>query len=166
MKTIIFRTLFVFLILLSFIKSYAQKQYVQEHKTDTTQSGLKKNVIYGSLGVFPFWGTLNGNYERLVAERKDKFFKSYWLKFGGGYWISWGVWGPHFMTGLTTLTGSKNSHLELSAGLTVLLDDWDLYYIGPSGTIGYRFQKPGGHFIFRTGIGFPEPIYISLGFSF
>ena len=36
----------------------------------------------------------------------------------------------------------------------------------PAGAIGYRFQKPGGKFVFRTGIGFPESLYLSLGLCF
>jgi len=33
-------------------------------------------------------------------------------------------------------------------------------------SIGYRMQKPNGHFIFRTGVGWPEALYIDLGVSF
>ncbi len=36
----------------------------------------------------------------------------------------------------------------------------------PAGSIGYRFQKAEGGFIFRTGIGFPDGLYVSAGFRF
>ena len=30
---------------------------------------------------------------------------------------------------------------------------------------GYRFQKKNGNFVFRTGAGWPDCIYLSLGFA-
>ena len=59
----------------------------------------------------------------------------------------------------------EKHHLEVSAGLVKSLDKY--YDIFPlSGSIGYRMQKPNGHFIFRTGVGWPEALYIDLGVSF
>jgi len=35
-----------------------------------------------------------------------------------------------------------------------------------AGEIGYRYQNPEGGFLFRTGIAWPETVYIGLGFNF
>ena len=43
---------------------------------------------------------------------------------------------------------------------------WENPIILPAFGIGYRFQKPTGGIIFRTGISLPEAIYLSLGYSF
>ena len=128
---------------------------------------LSKNVIYGTAGFFPIWGVININYERMLGHSSEKFVKSLWYRVGGGYWGTWGAEGPHFVSTLTALTGSKNNHLELSLGIAILNDNYyhdnSLY---PAGNIGYRFQKSDGHFVFRTGVSFPETTYLSLGISF
>ncbi|MFT6149445.1 MAG: hypothetical protein ACJAUH_002137 [Saprospiraceae bacterium] len=36
----------------------------------------------------------------------------------------------------------------------------------PSGTLDYRYQKSNDRFVFRTGAGFPDIIYLSLGVAF
>ena len=67
------------------------------------------------------------------------------------------------------LTGiDKKHHFEINAGTD--------FFVGIgnpsersfllSGNIGYRMQKPGAHLIFRMGVGFPECLYMSLGYSF
>ncbi|MGJ8661126.1 MAG: hypothetical protein ACSHXL_03745 [Bacteroidota bacterium] len=38
--------------------------------------------------------------------------------------------------------------------------------IFPSVSVGYRSQKPQKNYVFRTGIGWPEAIYVGWGFSF
>ena len=128
---------------------------------------LMKNAIYASAGFVPIWGAININYERMLINSPEKFLKSWWFRIGGGKWATWGIEGPHFVSTITALTGSKNNHLELSAGITILNDNYDNENSAyPAGNIGYRFQKPGGHFIFRTGMSFPETLYLSLGTSF
>jgi len=59
----------------------------------------------------------------------------------------------------------KKHHLEVGAGLVKSLEKY--YDIIPlPGSIGNRIQKPNGHFIFRTGVGWPEALYFGLGLSF
>lgn len=164
-------------ILLSFTSSAQEAE---------TQPGLKRNVVYGTLGTIVLYAVANATYERMIIERNNKFISSYWVRLSGG---TWGAWGPqggsHYLAGFTALTGSKNSHIELHLGINTMFDKisydedisnpdfsnpdikkteyWD---ITPSGALGYRFQKPGGHFLFRAGFGFPETAYLSLGFCF
>lgn len=41
----------------------------------------------------------------------------------------------------------------------------DYILVLPAGSVGYRYQPSKSHFLFRAGIGFPDTIYISVGFS-
>jgi membrane-bound acyltransferase YfiQ involved in biofilm formation len=141
--------------------------------------------MYITAGFVPVWGTLNINYERLIKKTNKGFFRSYMAKISGGYWFVWVSSGYHLITGLTTLTGSKSSHLETHIGFCTLFDNRlyndsafdsqitgepypkksSFFYYLPSASIGYRFQKPNSPLLFRTGISIPESIYISIGFS-
>lgn len=162
MKRIKPSVLFLFLLLCFSLKSFSQ-----DLNTETKQTGLKKNVIYLSMGYAPLWAALNINYERMVYENRSWFFNSYYAKISGGYFATWGFSGPNFNTGLTVLGGKKNNHLEINGGIAVIKDDWDGdVEVYPGGALGYRFQKPGGKFVFRTGIGYPESFYLSFGFGF
>jgi len=151
---------------------YAQRDPVPVYGTNTLKAGLKKNVVYGSVGGYVFWGAANGNYERLILERKDDFFKTYLIKVGIGGFFTYELAMNTFVTSLTALTGSKNRHLELSIGTAILFgsyklnDPYNPISLTPAGALGYRFQSPKKHFVFRMGVGFPEVIYLSLGFSF
>jgi len=104
----------------------------------------------------------------MIIERRNSFIKSYWIKIGGGVAGSYGGTGNHYIINLTTLTGANNSHLEFNAGIFLLYyhDNTFDNYIGPTAAVGYRFQKPNGYFVFRTGIGIPDAVYLILGFCF
>jgi hypothetical protein len=90
---------------------------------------------------------------------------------------------------LQGIFGEKKSHLEIGLGLGVLYDK-SSYEIGvsnanypypgfqpepskgdytsltPAASVGYRYQKAPGGFVFRTGIGFPDGIYVAIGLAF
>lgn len=179
------KLLFVIINFLLFIPLYGQGQ-----NKDTIQAGLKKNVVYGTLGTAIVIGVATINYERMIGESKTKFITSYWLKIGFGEYYLLGSnigGGPYFTTGLTGLTGKNNGHFEFNIGVASLLDleeydrDYEAYIEGwttsephksdyrkitPSVGAGYRFQKPDGKFVFRTGYAFPEFVYLSVGFCF
>lgn len=61
------------------------------------------------------------------------------------------------------LIGRKNSKLELAGGLGLDISNFLAY---PNIDLGYRFQKPNRGFIYRAGIGFPEAVYLSIGYAF
>jgi hypothetical protein len=89
---------------------------------------------------------------------------STFIKVGYGGAAYWEGESQYILGQFGILTGVRNHHLEASAGLVAFLDN---YFSSPlSGSIGYRIQKPGGHFIFRTGLGWPEALYVGLGVSF
>lgn len=167
---------------------------VASAQLDTNPSVFKySNTIYGTAALGGLWGTFNLNYERQLYVNKTKLFKSVGIRAGGGYWSTWGSTGPHFILTPTFLSGTGKHHFESSIGVTALYDklSYDISvsnynyvvgtgnldnevppsifdYIGiyPAGTLGYRFQKPEGRFIFRTGAGFPDVVYVSFGVVF
>ena len=71
-----------------------------------------------------------------------------------------------------TLIGRKYNKLEISAGIagsnskdrfsTLSCENCIL----PAGVIGYRYQNSQKPFVFKIGVGYPELIYIGLGFQF
>ena len=164
---------FIFLIgLTASLSSYGQQTEI-----DTVKVGLRKNVVHGTLGIYLL---ANVNYERMLGTSKDRG-SSFWLRGGYGVYQTWGEEGTHYLIELTTLFFPGSSHLEASVGFVSMFAksgyESDLSMGVPqaksvyrdnsiAGVIGYRFQKPTGHFVFRTGIGFPEVFYTSFGFSF
>ena len=148
--------------------------YSQNNEADTNSPSLKKNVIYGTLGVGGI-SVINGNYERKLFEStKKQFISSAWWKLGYGVWAEFfGDTGSNITTGLTALTGSKKGHLELNLGFTSYIGA-EAFRPFPTaygknsvvGSIGFRFQKPNGIFVFRTGVGYPDSFYLSFGFGF
>ena len=67
---------------------------------------------------------------------------------------------------------NKQKHFEASFGLGLdqsrYLHSTGFRYIefAPIFNIGYRFQVPDESYVFRSGIGFPELIYLGFGMSF
>jgi hypothetical protein len=146
-------------------------------QSDSTNKELNKNNVFATLGFIPLYGVLNGNYERRVWKNKSKLIQTGYIRGSGGAWASWLSGGPQYGVGMTSLSGSKNSHLEMHLGVSMLVDsyyeeeDGELApppsrYLLPAAGVGYRYQKPGGHFLFRAGLAIPESLYISLGVSF
>ncbi|OFY61463.1 MAG: hypothetical protein A2Y71_06395 [Bacteroidetes bacterium RBG_13_42_15] len=134
---------------------------------------LNKNAIYGTLGLGPIYGTLIGNYEHSVYQPDDRFFSSIRARIGVGPWILWESGGIHYIATVQALSGKRKGHLEIGAG-AVLIQNFTYNFssvysskLWPAGNLGYRYQKlenSGG--VFRIGIGFPETLYLSLGFCF
>jgi len=127
-------------------------------------NGFRKNSIYGSVGFAGLYGTATANYERIVNQSPDKLLSASFLKVGYGGYVAYADEGAFIYLQYGILLGKKSSHLELSAGGHYIFDgsmDSPL-----AATAGYRLQKPGSRFMFRTGIAYPESFYIGIGFSF
>lgn len=139
-------------------------------KPDSTVSKMFNNAIYGSVGISmeiigDAWLTGSAYYERMFQRNALKSRTSTFLKIGLGSMAYWEGASSYVLAQYGLLTGVEKHHLEVSAGLVKSLDKY--YDIFPlSGSIGYRIQKPKGHFIFRTGVGWPEALYFGLGASF
>jgi hypothetical protein len=175
----------VITLILLFVIVFKSKGYSQELYASTLNND-HKNAIYGNIGFVPVWGVINGAYERRILKTGNALLNSLWAKVGGGYWLQVSSGGPHILAGVTALSGTGKNHLEVSLGFVSLYNYSDykkdlasyqiLGNVEPSksdfvdnyvaGGIGYRFQNPENGFIFRTGVSFPEAIYIGLGFSF
>lgn len=156
------------------------------------QDSLKiqpKNVIYANAGTLGLWFTASANYERQLFSTDNKFHVNYYMRACAGAFATWGQEGSYGSLSLQGVFGAKKSHLELGFGVAALFDKIG-YEIGisnanypyqgyepepskkdytdwtPVVSAGYRYQKPTGGFVFRTGIGFPDGVYLSFGLGF
>jgi len=141
----------------------------QQIEYDSIKHRNNKSSLYLSVGILPIYLSAVANYEIMLVERPDKFFKNSGIRIGGGAFAFWEDHGAAIVAMYTSISGKGSKHLEFGIGATYLkylsygAEDW---VILPAGNIGYRFTKPDSNFIFRTGIGFPEGVYIGFGFRF
>lgn len=130
-------------------------------------------MIYGSVVLV---NSVHLTYDRLLAQKENGFFKSYYLTFKGGGNVSIDFSGNNggsgylMSAGLTGLTGEGRNHFEVGLGLGYFIEDDsiegdDENTIYPSVSIGYRKQTSKG-FMFRTGVGIAEWVYVGFGYSF
>ena len=111
------------------------------------------------------------NFEVVLKNRKNSFFKSSSVRGGVGGWGTYDDYGLVVFSMLSSLTGERNHHFEFGIGGAYLsYAEFSYNYntgnkILPAANVGYRFQKPERNFLFRTGIGFPDAIYIGVGLS-
>jgi hypothetical protein len=178
----IFRNLVILLLLLNGYRISAQ--------TETDSVGhmeFNRYSIYTTAGFYPIYAILNGNFEVKIASNSRVIAHYIGGKASVGYWESMIATGQQIGLGITTLSGKKANHLEVYAGITSIFDT-DQYrrhldypdnfpnqqpvyfknyvFIWPSISLGYRYQKPQKPFLFRTGLGYPDAVYVSLGYSF
>jgi hypothetical protein len=162
------------ILLVCFFISYIHMGFSQENPASKNSIGLKKNVLYATLGVDygEFYGTLLGNYERMIVEIPKTFVQSIWVRVGAGPWVWWAADGMNYVSTISLITGRRNVHFETGFGVVFTYHsmEGDFHPLVKdritAGNLGFRFQKPGGQFVFRTGIGWPEFMYVSLGVCF
>lgn len=159
MRSALFLTLALF--------SMCRAVYTQEIKPDTLHLDYYKNIGSLSFGLGPIYVIAMANYERMILNYSEKRNYSLWFRGGAGFWEWWEETGVNGMASLCMVTGRKKSHFEGSLG--VVYSSW--FASGsktflPAGTLGYRYQKPEGHLMFRTGVGWPEAAYVGVGYCF
>ena|SRR5665647_1390401 len=162
------------ILVILFALLFVNRCYCQGNNSNIDSTSFKKNVINVSLGVDPseFYGTLMGNYERMIVHFPKSFVNSLWVRVGAGPWVWWSGKGTNFVSTISILTGRKGAHIETGVGILFTYDSRinDFHPLVHNrylaGNIGFRFQKPDGVFVFRTGIGWPEFLYLSSGFCF
>lgn len=137
----------------------------QTLKKENPTPALYKNAIYGSMGCAGWYFSASGFYERLLKSDFNEDYISTFFKVGYGGCEFWEGSSEYYIAQYGMLTGTGKRHLELSGGV-VVFNDFSSQLILPSATIGYRRQKPNSHYIFRTGVSWPEAIYVGWGFSF
>ena len=114
--------------------------YAEAHIGLFTEIGLNYERQIYSGGKISWYGRLGGGQGGIIDDLYDS--------------VGWGGLGA-----ITMLTGKYNNHFELNAGAFIGNEGYTFIY--PIFNVGYRFQKPGGGFIFRANAGI-----ISLGLSF
>jgi len=178
MKKLILLIIFINIL---FLNTFSQSDSLSKSSYES------KNTIYVNLGVGGVSYTLNVNYERKIIQTNDAVLSSLWIKGQGGAWGAWDSEGTQFSFAAVGLSGQKNNHFEYGLGVSSLYDkagyrsEMSSYNAGhenehPSkldntdftvyANIGYRFQKTDGSIVFRTGLAYPEGLYLSFGFAF
>ena len=141
----------------------------QTNIDESSSSNFKKNVLYATFGLYPY-AIFNFNYERQIIHPIKGPMSSINLRLG--YGVEGDLSGSEELCLLSSnfIFGSGSGHFETDIGAAYLFnivkDNYDKKVgITPIISLGYRFQKKNGHFVFRTGVGWPDCIYISLGFA-
>ncbi|PVY41781.1 hypothetical protein [Pontibacter virosus] len=166
--------------------SLCSHTYAQESADAEGNQGFRKNAILATMGTVGLMGAYNLSFERMLLASKEGSIQGLWTKAGVGGWGVWSTGGPYQSLMLGTMTGKRNSHLELNGGLARMFnktgydhaEDMSTYFSEPQplksdyihirivGAVGYRFQKPTSRFLFRSGVGYPETLYLGIGAAF
>ena len=132
----------------------------------TNTPAFYKNSLQGTIGFAGVYAAATSNYERILSQPSDKWISATYLRFGIGAYGVWGGSGNYTYLQYGFFTGKKASHFEINAGPNIGFNEDSSEVPIIAASAGYRMQKPGKHFMFRTGIGFPESLYFGLGWSF
>ena len=116
---------------------------------DRKPLGFKKNVFYveglGNAGI----GVYSINYERNAGNNKNGFAT---IRIGCSRLYAEkgeGINVPILIN--QVFDNSPNHHFELGGGMSVAFGNNASYAFGVTANLMYRFQKPGGRFMFRAG---------------
>lgn len=153
------KNVFVISILIIFFNTIVS---AQEKRADSLKINLNKNSINLSYGILSAYLS----YEKLFQGKVFGTRNSTITDVGLGGLAHWEGASPFVISRFGILTGSGRRHVEAKVGACFFWGGDMQYMLLPSGSIGYRKQKPGSRFIFRTGIGFPDALYVSWGVSF
>ncbi len=178
--------LYVFVFIIGFHHAFSQDQVTDSVTVDRIPE-LYRNAIYVTGGVA--MGTfIAGNYERMLWGNRHPIVQSVYLKGGVGkvnieafgFFVSSTLEATTYMAAAGMLAGGRSSFFDVSLGAVYLsgTETWESMFSSTTlhtksfqeatfaMSLGYRYQKPGGNFVFRTGAGWPELLYISLGICF
>lgn len=155
--------LFALFIVLGIFQFSSNKAYSQDNPAEETIS-FRPNTFHGGLGFAGIIGTATINYERILTQNFDRKIVATFAKVGYGTYGGWTDDGEFAFVQYGFFTGKNANHLEVSAG-PVFNVRGNLGLPVAFG-IGYRRQKPGKPFMFRTGVAFPETLHFAMGLSF
>ena len=169
----------VFFVLTNSLTLFSQKE---------TPIFKHRNAIYGTVAISPNLSTRNINLEFPLATTNINLFKTINLRIGAGYssWKDWEAEGSYLIISSVFISDANTHHLETSVGAAFLYNKTDyensigyaaangapglhpafFLKLYPAGTFGYRYHKPDGILMFRTGVGFPEIAYLGIGLAF
>lgn len=153
-------------ILLLCFTDLANGQLVSAQENNTTGSDIHKNSVQTSIGLID----LNISYERLLLKRSHSLTG---LRGGLGYMGTY-YWdeGIYLNFQIVHLIGRQSSHLELDAGLKAMTPVGKSVFQQPNHPLfpdvyaGYRYEKPGGKFLFRAGVSNTTLINVGVGYKF
>lgn len=164
MKSFLHPKFFLF-ILCHYLLLPAQSQDVPHIDLDM---GLKKNAIYGSVGLEIMSVSMSVYGERILGKGIESWDAETFVRLGiiGLAGASDGnVLAIDAGLLIPGISRSKYGLLEIAVGWHPILNG-DVGFPQVGGTIAYRYQKPMGNFIFRFGAGIPEIIFVGIGFCF
>ena len=158
------------IILLLSLSLHCYSQSANGEQTDSDTD--KKNSIHATVSLTK-GASATASYERVlfkdVSSRHQLFVKG---EMGGVVIIDGDegfIIGPH----IGYLNGEGKDHLEIAIGFYMLNSSSHTQSHGssavslrPSALLGYRMQKPGKGFIFRTGFSYPLGVYFGIGVAF
>jgi hypothetical protein len=144
-----------------FVSVFSYSQDISISSSDR----VAKNAIEFSAGMAIVIINVSVSYERKLTSMGVRKESSLWVK---GRYSKFSGWitedkSRFFDATMFTLLGAGRSFAEISLGVGMFPYG---YSVVPTLSLGYRFQKQGEGLIFRTGGGFPELIYLGLGYSF
>ena len=142
----------------------AQADSTLTNNDDDSRPLLLRNVIHGSVGVGPVLSATIF-YEHIFLQPAGRGPAVYARGGYGSMAVLLADNSRYVLVQGGIITGRKNSHFEAALGAIYLFDN-QLEGFAPALSAGYRLQKPGSHFMFRTGLGFPEDVYVGIGVCF
>lgn len=127
---------------------------------------FRKNIVHTSVGFLVLYipGTIF--YERILSQPKENREIATFIRAGYGAYPNWSFVQEYMVLEVGFFLGSEASHIEFAVGGMKIVNNSILMQYQPAASMGYRFQRPGGRIMFRSGIGYPEAIYVGVGFCF
>ena len=158
-------------ILLTSSLALAQPYEGKNKKESNNKQILKNNINFG-LGYGIIAINAHTTFQRLKAHKKIYSAWSLGLNYLNVTFFSDDyVFIPTLRFGIITGIDKKH-HFEINAGPQLLVGlykdgfDFAASEFDFGFNIGYRQQKPQDSKIFRAGVGYPELLYVGLGYSF
>ncbi len=177
------KAVFLIWILLSVFPLYAQVE---------PDSGRwepeSRNILHLSTGFGGIYYHLSLGYEYMLRCPDRSCANQFGIRALYGRGILWVDRGDDLSLMGTWQRGRRNNHFEAGGGLLLRYDRsfyqgnyGGTYWWGksiedpqrihctslmPACYLGYRYQRPQGGFMFRTGGGWPEALYLGVGYSF
>ncbi len=137
------------------------------NEKDNAQIEERRNLFYGGIGTALLYFPAYIYYERKLNKPILGPRLSTFASVGTGIAAHWEGQSAYISSKFGLLIGKSKAHLETSIGLSYFYKG-DLQNSTPpiAFSIGYRAQKPDNKHMFRTGVSWPEAIYLGWGFSF
>ena len=166
MKVIVKRRLSLTIIMGSLL--WCVNTYGQATPGDSIKPKMLNNSINLSIGpggILALYVPAGIFYERMFQGERFLPKLTKFVDVGVGAAAYWEGESAFVFSRYGILTGHKKYHLEATLGAVGYLNG-DIVGVLPAASIGMRRQKPNSHYVFRTGVGIPEAIYVSWGVSF